>query len=108
MCSASCPDAQAWLPATMPMTVSSSSSHTGHCPSWSKLPLEAARPRRPPLRSSGLLTSHSPAAPTAALNAEKRSRALLSEGESADSYDQAAIELLGRSRTQAGLAAHPP
>jgi hypothetical protein len=54
-----------------------------------------------------LLTSHSPAAPTAALNAEKRSRALLSEGESADSYDQAAIELLGRSRTQAGLARAP-
>jgi len=42
-----------------------------------------------------------------ALNAEKRSRALLSEGESADSYDQAAIELLGRSRTQAGLARAP-
>jgi DNA-binding CsgD family transcriptional regulator len=39
-----------------------------------------------------------------ALGAEKRSRALLSEGESADGCYRAAIELLGRSRTRTGLA----
>jgi DNA-binding CsgD family transcriptional regulator len=39
-----------------------------------------------------------------ALGTEKRSRALLSEGESADGCYQAAIELLGRSRTRTGLA----
>jgi DNA-binding CsgD family transcriptional regulator/tetratricopeptide (TPR) repeat protein len=39
-----------------------------------------------------------------ALGAEKRSRALLSEGESADGCYRDAIELLGRSRTRTGLA----
>jgi DNA-binding CsgD family transcriptional regulator/tetratricopeptide (TPR) repeat protein len=39
-----------------------------------------------------------------ALGAEKRSRALISEGESADSCYRAAIELLGNSRTRTALA----
>ncbi len=39
-----------------------------------------------------------------AVGSEKRSRALLSEGESADGCYQSAIELLGRSRTRTALA----
>ncbi|HEY2173479.1 MAG TPA: LuxR C-terminal-related transcriptional regulator [Mycobacteriales bacterium] len=39
-----------------------------------------------------------------ALGTEKRSRALLSDGESTDGYYREAIELLGHSRTRTGLA----
>jgi DNA-binding CsgD family transcriptional regulator len=39
-----------------------------------------------------------------AVGQERRSRALLSDGEVADGYYRAAIELLGRSRTRTGLA----